>query len=196
VAKKKSVKRAAQLFQTRVDELDQYCAAVQGAGLTKQQVTWAVEVSLIKLSASFEQMVLDALVGAINNDTSTLSTRTGVAFPKHLTDEVCEYIVVGSGYFDFRGRGGLIQVLRDFLPDSHYLLASVKKAAYKKPIEQLIALRNFAAHESPVSKRKAREAVGTNMSAPGAWLKRQNRFSSISAPLKQLAAEIETGAPF
>ncbi len=70
------------------------------------------------------------------------------------------------------------------------------KAAYKEPIERLIALRNFAAHESPVSKRKAREAVSTNMSAAGAWLKRKSRFATISAPLKQLAADIESGAPF
>jgi hypothetical protein len=195
VSRKKSVKRAARL-QNRVDELDQYCAAVRAASLTEQQVTWAFEAALIKLSAEFERLVLDALVGAINNDTTTLSSRTRVHFPKHLTREVCEYIVTGTGYFDFKGRDGLNQRLKDFLPASHYLVATVSKSAYRTPIERLIALRNFAAHDSPTSKTKARLAVGTNMSASGAWLKRQNRFAGISAPLKHLAIDLEAGAPY
>lgn len=196
MARKKSVKRAALHFQSRVDELDQYYLAVQSAGLTDQQVTWATEAALIKLSAEFERLVLDALVGAINNDTATLSARTGIKFPSHLTDKVCEYIVMGTGYFDFRGRDGLIQRLKDFLPAAHYLVVAMSKPAYKRPIELLIALRNFAAHESPTSKAKARIAVGTNMSASGAWLKRQNRLNGISAPLRQLASEVEAGAPY
>lgn len=107
MSRKKSVRRAARLFQNQVDELNRYCAAVQAASLTKQQVTWAVEAGLIKLSAEFERLILDALVGAINNDTTTLSSGTGIRFPKHLTDEVCEYLVTGTGYFDFKGRDGL-----------------------------------------------------------------------------------------
>ncbi len=37
---------------------------------------------LIKLSAQFEHLVLHALVGAINNDSSLLTATTGVTFPK------------------------------------------------------------------------------------------------------------------
>jgi hypothetical protein len=196
MAKKKSVKRAARTFVALLDELDQYYMSVQAAPLTKQQTTWAVEASLIKLSAGFERMLLEALVGAINNDTSTLSARTGIDFPKHLTDEVCEYLVIGSGYFDFRGREGLIKTLKDFLPDSHYLVVAVKKTQFRVPLERLIALRNFAAHESPQSKRNARDAVGRRLSAAGAWLKVQNRFLDITAPLRVLANEIEAGAPY
>jgi hypothetical protein len=194
--RKKSVRGAAQAFQARVDALDAYYDAVLCSGMTAQHVTWAVEAALMKLEAQFEHLVLHALVGAINNDTALLTSTTHVMFPKHLTDEVCEYLVVGSGYFDFRGRDGLIKTLKQYLPDSHYLITAVKKPAYKDPLDRLIALRNFAAHESAKSKKTARETVGTNMSAAGAWLKRQNRLKNISALLKRLAAEIEAGAPY
>ena len=61
-------------------------------------------------SIEFEQLMLFAIVCAINNDTKTISDSTGVEFPKHLTDEVCEYLVLGGRYFDFKGRDGLIRV--------------------------------------------------------------------------------------
>ncbi|MFV2063878.1 MAG: hypothetical protein ACC726_10260 [Chloroflexota bacterium] len=64
------------------------------------------------------------------------------------------------------------------------------------PLERLIALRNFAAHESSQSKKAAKLATGTNMSAAGAWLKRQGRFKELSRPLQRLALEIEAGAPY
>lgn len=101
--RKKSVRGAARAFSERVHALDGFYDAVLSSGLTDQQITWAVEAGLIKLSAQFEHLVLDGLVGAINNDTSLLTATTGVAFPRHLTDEVCEFLVVGRGYSISRG---------------------------------------------------------------------------------------------
>jgi len=46
------------------------------------------EYAVIRLYREFESLILQGLVGAINNDTSTLSATSGVQFPKHLTDEV------------------------------------------------------------------------------------------------------------
>ena len=78
--------------------------------------------------------MLDTLVGALNNDTSTLSTRTGFSFPKHLTDEVCRFLVTGRGYFDFKGRDGLIKTLKQYLPDDHYLVEVVSKPFGCQPL--------------------------------------------------------------
>ena len=103
---------------------------------------------------------------------------------------------MGNGYFEFKGRSGLIKMLKQYLPNSHYLVVAVSKKAYARPLERPFALRNFAAHENARSKKTARAAVGTNMSAAGAWLKKQNRFKGLTEPLCQLAAEIEEGAPY
>jgi hypothetical protein len=88
------------------------------------------------------------LIGAINNNTVTLATKTGFGFPKHLTDEVCEFLIVGNGYFEFKGRSGLISKLKEYVPDDHYLVKIAKKPKYKDTLDQLYSLRNFAAHES------------------------------------------------
>ena len=141
--------------------------------------------------------MLSALVGAINNDTKTLEDRTGVAFPKHLTDEVCEFLITGAGYFDFKGRSGLIKTVKSFVPEGHYLLEAVKKPEYREALDRLSALRNFAAHESSPSKRAALEAIGgEKISSSGAWLKRQDRFEYLASRLKGLASEVEDAAPY
>lgn len=141
--------------------------------------------------------MLDALVGALNNDTSTISKKTGFSFPKHLTDEVCRYLIIGNGFFDFKGRSGLIKKLKQYLPDDHYLVQAVSKPAYQDALDKLSSARNYAAHESQQSKdafRKAtaQERVGT----AGSWLKCGNRFNQIAERLKQLAMEIHDEAPY
>ena len=141
--------------------------------------------------------MLQALVGAINNDTGTISASTGVDFPKHLTDEVCEYLIAGDGFFDFKGRSGLIKQLKSFAPETHYLVTIVKKTKYKDALNRLSALRNYAAHDSRVSKKRALAAVGQKrMGSAGSWLKSQGRFEKIAKSLVALAKEVETEAPY
>ena len=142
-------------------------------------------------------MILDCLVAAINNDTEQLSFTTDVRFPKHLTDEVCNYVIVGDGYFNFRGRDGLIRELRRFLPNDHYLVDIVKQQSYKGTLERLSALRNHAAHESETSKARAMRAVDQERMPPaGARLKKRNRLHKIAQSLDRLADQIVSRAPY
>lgn len=194
--RKKSTKRAAETFGDDVTELESYYESILDSNLSKQEVTWAVEAALMKLYAYFEKFILHALVAAVNNDTTTISGQTGIAFPKHLTDEVCEFIVTGGSYFDFRGRDGLIKTLKSFLPADHYLIATVKEPYYRNALEQLTALRNLAAHESTDAKRRAREILECKLSAAGAWLKRQQRFEKMASRLRALADEVALNAPY
>lgn len=159
-------------------------------------MTWAYEAALLKAYVAFEHLMLDCIVTAINNDTSTISARTGIAFPKHLTDEVCEYLVTGGGFFDFKGRDGLIRTIKGYVPDAHWLLDAVKHARHTKPLNRMIALRNFAAHESPASKRKALDAIGQQkVGSAGTWIKRQGRFPEMIDALNKLADDITAKAP-
>lgn len=194
--KKKSVALASKRFIELAEKLDEYYVAVsEGTDLTDQEVTWTCEAAIIKLNAYFEHLMLDALVGAINNDTKLLTPSTGVKFPPHLTDEVCEYLVTGGGYFDFSGYSGLIRLLRSYLPGSHYLIQVVSQRKYRDPLNKMIALRNFAAHESPQGKKQAKQLVG-RLTASGVWLKRKNHYLQISHPLKELAEELGQAAPY
>lgn len=96
--KKKSIKRSANEFKAEADKILAFLTA--SAGLGDEHVSWCHDLAIIRLYRAFESLMLDTLVGALNNDTSTLSTRTGFSFPKHLTDEVCRFLVTGRGYFD------------------------------------------------------------------------------------------------
>jgi cupin superfamily acireductone dioxygenase involved in methionine salvage len=194
--RKKSVKKSSIDFKARADAITAFVTEAT-RNLTQQQVSWAYELGIIRLHREFEALILDALVGAINNDTATLANRTGITFPKHLTDEVCEFLIIGNGYFDFRGRDGLIRTLKDYVPANHYLVTAVTKERYKKSLEELSALRNLAAHNSAVAKARAKEAVKQKrLAEAGSWLKKQQRLEAIIGRLKELADEIHAAAPY
>lgn len=130
--KKKSIKGSANEFKAEADKILAFLTA--SAGLGDEHVSWCHDLAIIRLYRAFESLMLDTLVGALNNDTSTLSTRTGFPFPKHLTDEVCRFLVTGRGYFDFKGRDGLIKTLKQYLPDDHYLVEVVSKPFGCQPL--------------------------------------------------------------
>jgi hypothetical protein len=179
------------------DAATQFTHEIDNGNLGDQAVSWAYEAALLKTYVAFEHLMLDCIVTAINNDTSTISARTGIVFPKHLTDKVCEYLITGGGFFDFKGRDGLIRTIKGYVSDDHWLLEAVKQTQHTKPLNRMIALRNFAAHESPASERKARDAIEQqNISSAGSWIKRQGRFSDMTTALAKLADEIATKAPY
>jgi hypothetical protein len=194
--KKKSTKLAAKQFVDAADAILAY-AHESARKLGVQHTTWAYEYAIIHLYRSFEQLVLHALVAAINNDTETISEVTGYNFPKHIPANISLYLIVGSGYFDFRGRSGLIGELRRYVPADHFLVETVKDGKYKQPLERLIALRTFAAHDSELSKKAAKKATGMKgLGSAGSWLKRQDRFDKLVRSLKSLAAELDARAPY
>lgn len=87
--------------------------------------------------------------------------------------------------------------MRTFVPHDHYLIEVIKDQNYKKPLEQLVSLRNFAAHNSKQSKNAALQAIGQkNLASSGAWLKRQDRLQKLVDKLKDMAIEIYQEAPY
>ena len=195
--KKKSGKKASEAFKKHVQEIEGFLNPKNLSSLSAAHVTWAYDYGVIRLYREFEDMILNCLVAAINNDTQQLSKTTGIDFPKHLRDEVCEFIIIGGGYFNFKGRDGLIRTLKKYLPATHYLVALVRKDAYKDALDRLSALRDFAAHDSRPAKKRALQATGgQKMASSGAWLKRQERFQQVALQLTKLAEEINKRAPY
>ena len=83
------------------------------------------------------------------------------------------------------------------MADVSYLVAAVNEPTDAAGLRQLAAARNFAAHESQVSKRAALEAIGaTKLAASGAWLKKQSRFDTMAQKLKALSSELHGLAPY
>lgn len=195
--RKKSIKLAAQMFVTNVDEIVAFTVRGEtAASLTEQDQSWCYDLAIIRLYREFEDLMLSCLVALINNDTTTFSQLKKRTFPKHMNVEVCEYLICGDGYFDFAGRDGLLKTIKKIVPNGHWLPIIVSDAAYTNALKKLSALRNFAAHDSSVSKKRALEAIGQErMSSSGAWLKKQNRFATICNSLKAMAQQIDAAAP-
>ncbi len=195
--RKKSIRRSVDDFQACCDAIDAFVAELETKGLGDQSLSWGYDYAIIRLYREFESLMLDCIVASINNDTATLSTTTGITFPKHLTDEVCEYIVIGDGYFDFRGRAGLIQMLKRFVPDAHFLIIVTKNPRYRDCLEKLSALRNYAAHESAQAKRRVLESVNQRrIGSAGAWLKTQGRLKAMTDDLRSFASELKVNARY
>ena len=196
MARRKSIKKVAQDFQSDADGVKAFASAAAGS-MSQRHTTWVYEYAIIRLYRDFEDLILNTLKGAINNDPATISSVVKIDFPKSLSDAVCEYLVIGTGYFDFKGRDGLIKTVKKFVPDTHYLVIAIKRRKYKNALERLSALRNFAAHDSEVSRTKAKVSVGLNrIGSAGSWLKSQGRLNAIADSLKELAKEIEDAAPY
>lgn len=195
--KKKSIKKAAREFVANVNGIIDFTNRTAGPPLTDQDQSWCYDLAIIRLYREFEDLMLSCLVALINSDATTFSQLKGRKFPNHMNVEVCEYLVYGDGYFDFSGREGLIGTIKKFAPNTHWLPTTVKKQIYKDSLEKMCALRNFAAHDSSVSKKRALQVINQKrMLSSGAWLKSQGRFGSICDRLKQLANEIEAAAPY
>jgi hypothetical protein len=190
MARKKSVKLAAKRFRGNVQEITNFFQ--QTSGLPATHHIWCTEYAIIRLYREFEIMMLSTLVGAINNDNATLSQTLGFNFPKHMSEDVCTYLIIGTGYFDFKGRDGLIQIVKSFVPDTHYLSNILKSPQYKDSLEKLSALRNFATHDSNKAKKSATKATQSErFGSVGTWLKREERFEILCDNLTKLAHDIE-----
>ncbi len=199
MARKKSVKLACTTFRQESQKILAWTTVPADLGDVEdpEYEFWLYDYAVIRLYRAFERLMLECLAGAINNDTAALSTRTGFIWPKHLTDEVCEYVIQGDGYFDFRSRDGLIAVVKRFLPDGHYLVQAVHERKYKKALDQMSALRNFAAHDSKRAKRAVLRATEqTGIRSAGVWLSRNNRLKSIVEDLRRFADEVASAAPY
>lgn len=195
--RKKSIKLAARTFVANVDEIIAFTDRAGAAALlTEQDQSWCYDLAIIRVYREFEDLMLSCLVALINNDTTTFSQLKKRTFPRHLNVEVCEYLICGDGYFDFAGRDGLLKTIKRIVPNGHWLPTIVGNAAFSAGLKKLSALRNFAAHDSSVSKKRALEAIGQErMSSSGAWLKKQNRLTEICNSLKTMAQQIEAAAP-
>lgn len=195
--RKKSIRLAASTFIAKADEVMEFVERAGSAeDLTDLDESWCYDLAIIRLYREFEDLMLSCLVALINGDSATFSEHKKRSFPRHMNAEVCEYLICGDGYFDFSGRAGLIKTIKRVVPNNHWLPAAVGQADYTDALNQLSSLRNFAAHDSAVSKKRALESIDQErMSSSGAWLKRQDRLQITCDSLKDLAQAIHHQAP-
>ena len=185
-------------FQRVKSDLDQFLENIKGNGIvTDQQRQWCYEYAIIKLYRAFEELMLEALKGAINKDASHFLDKNNITQINHLNSDLAEYVIVGDGYFDFKGRDGLIDTLKKYLPKDHWLIKIVKNPQYRVSLNRLSAFRNYAAHSSDKAKARAKASAkpdpgGDCMGSSGAWLSSYNgtRYTEIAENIYKLSGSI------
>lgn len=156
---------------------------------------YSYEHAIIMLYKAFENFNLRVIISCLNHDHSHVEQQFGINLGSHINDDVCEFLVTKGGFFDFKGRDGLIRIYRDLISGSHVVSKILKKDVYRKTINQLCAIRNYSAHNSKKSKETAKkEFEVTRISNAGKCLKQNKRFENIMAGLIALANDIKANA--
>jgi hypothetical protein len=154
--KRKSVSIVVKHFISEVDRIERFTE--QGrADLAKSSRyhSWFFDYAIIRLYREFEIFIFELLIAAIHQDTTTLQESAQLSLPKRISVDVCEFLVVGHGFFDLKGRDSAISKLKKFLPQNHYIVSVVSEKDYIESLDLLFALRNFSAHNSKQSKKTA-----------------------------------------
>jgi len=197
MAKKKSSRIPAERFISECAEITEFLEFTISNNASDKHISWAHEYAIMKLYREFEQMLLECLIAGLNRNTSALSDYQGFEFPKNLTDEVCEYVIIGNGYFDFKGQKEIVNKCKRFVGENNFLTTVLKDPSYKDTSNKLLALRNYAAHDSSQSKKRALDSIGAQrIGTAGSYLKTQGRCQSIISEMRSIAQRIAEEAPY
>lgn len=154
-------------------------------------LSFCYENAIIMLYKAFEKFILRTMISCLNHDHSHFEEKYGIKLGNHINDDVCEFLITKGGYFDFKGRGGLNKILNATIGSGHNVGKAIKNNKYGQTIDQLCAVRNYAAHNSIQAKKSAMDAYGLKrISSPGSFLKKQNRLKNLIAELTELANDV------
>lgn len=201
--KKKSAEVCLVDYRAAIDDLRDFLAQAGARGLSKGALTRCYDYAVFSAYREFEQFVLAICIARINNDPTAFYKAVGVEFGRHITAAQSEYLLVGDGYFDFRGHGGLVEVLRRASGDSP-MVAAAKLPQNRIAFEILVGLRNYVAHGSTQSWQAALKAMQNwepdrkNLGSAGSWLKAapggQTRMERLLAGLDGLCEGLRNAA--
>jgi len=115
----------------------------------KQDVAESV---LLRLCAHWERFVDEHLVDCVNCDHSKLNDYLGVTIPKHPTRNVCQAVLFGGKYKDFKSFADLKGFTKKVLPDESNPFLAISTAHGTK-IDEVFKIRNYLAHYSAAARR-------------------------------------------
>lgn len=184
-------------FQDKKEEIDKFLEKMNGYKKMGVHKSWCYEYAIIRLYRAFEELMLEVLKGALNRDPKYFLEKNDIKLPTSLNKNLAEYVIVGGGYFDFKGRDGLIEILKKFLPKDHWFVTIVKDDIYRDSLDRLSVLRNYAAHGGSTAKARAKKVLGQErLGTAGTWLSKEGdkekiRFAEIADDLYEISEKID-----
>jgi hypothetical protein len=111
-----------------------------------------IEAFVLRIAAIWEVLVESLLIDCLNRDSSTLAKHLDLSLDKDLKRPVCEAIVSGLNYFDFRNFSSLKKETKKILVPRHNPFQAISKDAARK-IDEFFVIRNYLAHYSSMARR-------------------------------------------
>jgi hypothetical protein len=198
--KKKSPATSLAEYRGGIAKVRAFVTEAHAKGVNSAAIARCYDHAVLIAYRTFEAFVLDICIARINVDPSAFYDTVGVNFGVHITANQCAFLLVGDGYFDFRGHGGLVDVVRKVSGAESAMVAATKVAANRVAFEILAGLRNYVAHQSRQSHRAALPAMKkweparSNLGFAGVWLRTgpggQTRLERLLIALDQFCESL------
>ena len=110
------------------------------------------ESFVLKICVTWETFIEDLLALCLSKDVSQYSEYMDTKFPKRPSKELCETLISGYRYFDFKNVDGLKGISKNILVPAYNPFSKIPTNESKK-IDEFFQIRNYVAHRSRVAKR-------------------------------------------
>jgi hypothetical protein len=131
--------------------MQKICGAQRVIGTPAEKRDIAESI-ILRLCANWESFIDDHLVDCVNRDPSQLTEFFGVAIPDNPSRDLCQALIFGERYRDFRSFSDLKRFSQDILPYMSNPFLSVS-AAHSKRIDEVYRIRNYLSHYSAKGRR-------------------------------------------
>lgn len=112
-----------------------------------------LESLVIRLCAIWEAFIEGEMIDCLNIDCSKCKEELQLKLPKHLTKDLCEAILVGPGYLNFRNVDDIKKLAKQVLPENVNPFRLIRTNPTAKRINEFYTMRNYLTHYSGKSRR-------------------------------------------
>ncbi len=106
----------------------------------------------LRICAHWESFIDEHLADCVNCDATQLTEFFGVSMPPNPSKALCQALIFGDKYRDFRSFSELKRFTKDILPDGSNPFLAIS-AAHAKRIDEVYKIRNYLSHYSAKSHR-------------------------------------------
>jgi hypothetical protein len=121
--------------------------------LNQKEKKEILEGVVVKITAIWEVLAEDLLTDCLTFDTTKYAKTKGSTYPKHPKRSLCQGLITGHGYFNFKTTEDLKFKARGILVEKYNPFNKITRAMCKK-IDEFYTLRQYIAHHSKTSKQK------------------------------------------
>ena len=112
-----------------------------------------LESLVVRICAIWEAFVEEEMIDCLNIDCNQCKEELQLRLPKHMTKDLCEAILVGSGYLNFRHVDDIKKLAKQMLPDGVNPFKLIRANPTAKRINEFYTMRNYLSHYSGKSRR-------------------------------------------